>query len=403
MRPLAQREYARRGAATVEFALIVPVLVMILLFSMYLTELVRAKLKLQEFARYVVFEMTSYTLSDFANAKHEEAFVDAQKEMMEEAVDRYKDMDSVEPNAPAGNFVARFADVTGKVENKEVPFFEAGLALGNDGDGFASEVVSAVNGGANKLLGDVWHFNTKGWVQSEVSMKFNDVLIPQSYLDEGRPGGFFTVDPFGGKSIRSLGLKSRFSMYADPWAMDDGADATIRGRRAGAHRAGPEDMPHGLYKQVDRMVFLGVRGKLEEAVGGIGQFRQFLQNFSPAFLGTFVVSHNYGPSPGGSSASAWGRECIGEDTGILSYPSEAEGGLNNLNKFSQIDWPRPTCFDTAPFRDQPYDKAQYIQIFKARGDYFMGCKNAEAADPSAPKSDESTRGDESKPYAIDCE
>jgi hypothetical protein len=376
---------------------------MILLFSMYLTELVRAKLKLQEFARYVVFEMTSYTLSDFANAKHDEAFADAQREMMEEAVDRYKDMDAVEPNAPAGNFVARFAEVKGTVENKEIPLFEAGLALGNDGDGFASEVVGAVNVGANTLLGDVWDFNTRGWVQSEVSMKFNDVLIPQSYLDEGGSGGFFTVDPFGGKSIRSLGMKSRFSMYADPWAMDDGADATIRGRRAGAHRSGPEDMPHGLYKQVDRMVFLGVRGKLEESVGGIGQFRQFLQDFSPAFLGTFVVAHNYGPSPSGSSASEWGRECIGEDTGILSYPPEAEGGLNNLNKFSQIDWPRPTCFDTAPFRDQPYDKAQYIQLFKARGDYFLGCKNAEAADPSAPRSDESTRGDESKPNAIDCE
>ena len=64
-----------------EFALIVPVLVMILLFSMYLTELVRAKLKLQEFSRYVVLEMTSYTLSDFANAKHEEAFADAQREI----------------------------------------------------------------------------------------------------------------------------------------------------------------------------------------------------------------------------------------------------------------------------------------------------------------------------------
>ena len=33
----------------------------------------------------------------------------------------------------------------------------------------------------------------------------------------------------------------------------------------------------------------------------------------------------------------------------------------------------------------------------------MGCKNAQAADPSAPKSDEATRGDESKAYAIDCE
>ncbi|WP_224360380.1 TadE/TadG family type IV pilus assembly protein [Hyalangium versicolor] len=403
MRPLAQRSDARRGAATVEFALIIPVLVMILMFSMYLTELVRAKLKLQEFARYTVWEMTSYTLSDFANAKHDEAFTDAQREMMEEAVERYKDLDSVESNAPPGNFVARYSEVQGTVHNKEVPFFEQGLVLGNDAGGLGSSVVGAVNAGANQLLGNVWDFNTKGWVQSEVSMKFNDVLIPQSYLDQGGQGGFFKVDPLGGKNIRSLALQSRFSMYADPWAMDDGADATIRGRRAGAHRSGPENMPHGLYKQVDRMVFLGLRSELEEAVGGIGQFRQFLQSFSPAFLGTFVVSHNYGPSPSGDSASTWGRECIGEDTGIESYPAQAEGGLNNLNKFSQIDWPRPTCFETAPFRDQPYDKSQYIQIFKARGDHFMGCKNAQATDPSAPKSDEGTKGDESKAYAIDCE
>jgi hypothetical protein len=401
MRTLAQqRAYARRGSATVEFALVVPVLVMILLFSMYLTELSRAKLKLQEFARYVTWEMTSYTLSDFASAKHDEAFSGAQQEMMEEAVDRYKDMDSVEPNAPAGNFVARYAEVQGTVQNKEIPLFEAGLALGNSGEGFASDVVGQANVGANRLLNG-WSFNTKGWVEAEMSMKFNDVLLPREYLQEGQ-GGFSKVDPFGGKSIRSLGLTSRFSMYADAWNMEDGADATIRGRRAGAHRNGPEEYPHGLYKQVDRMVFLGVRPKLEEAIDGIGQFRQFLQSFTPAFVGAFVVSHNYGPSPGGDDASDWGRECIGEDTGIESYPHEAEGGLNNLGKFSQMDWPRPMCFDTAPFRDQPYDRSQYIQIFKARGEHFMGCKNPQAEDPSAPLSAESTRGDKNT-HVVNCE
>jgi hypothetical protein len=398
MRPLAPRFHARRGAATVEFALVVPVLVMILLFSMYLTELVRAKLKMQEFARYTVWEMTSYTLSDFATGNNDQAFTDANTEMLEEATERYKDMDSVEPNAPKGNFVARYTEVKAEVKNKEVPLIETGLVLGNDGEGYASDIAGAVNGGANAVLG-FWKFNTKGWLQADVDMKFNNALIPTSYLDRDRPGGFFKVDPFGGKDLRSLALKSRFSMYADPWNLEDGADATIRDRRAGAHREGPTDMPHGLYKQVNRMVFLGVLSKLEDAVGGISQFRQFLNSFAPAFLGTFVVSHNYTANPGGD----WKRECIGEDTGIEAYPAEAEGGLNNLNKFSRIDWPRPTCFDTAPFRDQPYDKSQYIQIFKARGDFFMGCKNAQAADPSAPKSDESTKGDESKSNAIDCE
>lgn len=401
MRPSAlQSRFARRGSATVEFAIIAPVLIMILLFSMYLTELVRAKIKLQEFSRYAVWEMTSYTLSDFAKAEHDKAFTDAQREAMEEATERYKDLDSVEPNAPRGTFVATYSDVQGKLTNKEVPLIEAGLLLGNGGEGYASQIVSQVNGGANAVLG-FWQFNTKGWVESEMSMKFNDALIPREYLQREQ-GGFFKVDPFGGKNIRSLELKSRFSMYADAWNMEDGADATMRGRRAGAHRGGPADMPHGLYQQVDRMKFLGVLPQLERAVGGIDQFRQFLSNFAPDFLGTFVVSHNYGPSPGGDAAGQWGRECIGEDTGIESYPSEAEGGLNNLGKFSQIDWPRPMCFDTAPFRDQPYDRSQYIKIFKARGEHFMGCKNPQAEDPSAPRSAESTRGDKNT-NVVNCE
>lgn len=400
MRAPVQPRRAARGSATVEFALIVPVLVTILLFGMYLTELVRAKLKLQEFSRYTVWEMTSYTLSDFARARHDEAFTDARQEMMREALERYRDMDSVEPNALPGNFIARYSDVAATLENKEIPLFDAGLRLGNGGEGFSSEVLSAANVGPGQLLGG-WGFNTKGWVEAEARMSFNNVLLPQHYLDAG-PGGFFRVDSFGGQELRSLELKSRFSMYADPWNLEDGSDATIRGRRAGAHRRGSEDHPHGLYQQVDRMVFLGARQKMEEHVGFTRDFRQFLGQFSPALLGTFVVSHNYGPSPGGGEAAAWGRECIGEDTGIEAYPLEAEGGLNNLGRFARIDWPRPMCFDTAPFRDQPYERSQYIQIFKARGEHFMGCRNPEAEDPSAPTSAAATRGDKNT-HVVDCE
>ncbi|MDY7229433.1 TadE/TadG family type IV pilus assembly protein [Hyalangium rubrum] len=397
MRLPAQRQYARRGAATVEFAIIVPVLVTILMFSMYLTELVRAKIKLQEFSRYVVFEMTSYTLSDFANAQHDQAFTDAQTEMMEEAVERYKDLDSVEPNAPGGNFVAKFAEVAGTVQNKDVPFIEAGLVLGNANEGFASDVLGAINGGANGLL-SFWRFNTKGWVETEVTMKYNNAILPESYLDQGR-GAFFKVDPFGGKSIASLELKQRFSMYADPWNMEDGGDATIRGRRAGAHRAGSEEFSHGLYRQVNRMVFLGVKDRLLGESSIISDLGSFLAQIFPAFLGTFVVSHNYTANP----TDEWDRECIGGDTGIVSYPAEAQGGLNNLDKFSQLDHPRPKCFDTAPFRDQPYERSQYIKIFQSRGDFFMGCKNAQANDPSAPQSTEATQRDESKTNAVNCE
>ena len=402
MRLSAQPRYARRGSATVEFALVVPVLVMILLFSMYLTELVRAKIKLQEFSRYVVWEMTSYPLSDFAKANHERAFADAKREMMEEAVERYKDLDSVEPNGPGGNLIARYEGVAATLDNKEVPFIEGGMALGGTDEGFFADVLGAVNGGANGLL-RFWSFNTNGWMETEATMRFNNVIIPNNYLNEGQ-GAFYKVDPFGGRTINSLPLRQRYSMYVDAWNLEDGSDATIRGRRAGAHREGdgPDEFSHGLYLQVDRMVFLGVRSKLEQELGIIAEARQFLQQFSPAFLGTFVVSHNYTANPSGEE-SQWARDCIGADTGIRSYPEAAHGGLNNLDKFSQLDWPRPKCFDTAPFRDVPYrSPPHYMTIFQARGDFFMGCKNAQAEDPSAPTSTESTKGDKNT-RVVNCE
>jgi hypothetical protein len=310
-------------------------------------------------------------------------------------------MDSVEPDAPGGNFIARVANVAGTVQNKEVPFIEAGLVLGNTNEGFASDVIGAVSGGANGLL-NFWSFNTKGWVQSEVTMSLNNELIPTSYLDQGQ-GAFYKVNTFGGRDINSLGIKQRYSMYADPWNLEDGSDATIRGRRAGAHREGSgEESQHGLHKQVERMVFLGVISKLEQELGIIAQLRQFLANIAPAFLGTFVVSHNYTANPSGSE-DAWARDCIGTNTGIKSYPEEAHGGLNNLDKFSQLDWPRPKCFDTAPFRDVPYNSPpQYMQIFQARGDFFMGCKNAQAEDPSSPTSTDSTKGDKNT-NVVNCE
>lgn len=398
MRLPAQPPSARRGSATVEFALIVPVLVTILMFSMYLTELVRAKLKVQEMARYVAWEMTSYTLSDFAQARHDAAFEDARRQAVGEAVERYRDMDSVEPDARAGNFVARYTAVNGSVANKQILFFEKGLVLGNSDEGFASEVVGALNRTGNGML-EHWKFNTRGWVEADVGMRFDNVLLPEHYLDEGSRG-LFQVDHFGGKDLASLQLRDRYSLYADPWNMEDGGDATIRGRRAGAHRGGPTDMPHGLYQQVSRMVFLGGKSQMEEHVGFIARFDEFIRQVTPAFFGTFVVSHNYGPTPSGDDEE-WSRDCIGPETGMEAYPRNAEGGLNNLDKFSRLDWPRPKCFDTAPFRDQPYDRSQYIKIFQARGGWFMGCKNAQADDPSAP-SVQFIKGD-NLPHVVNCE
>ncbi|NMO21750.1 pilus assembly protein [Pyxidicoccus fallax] len=383
-----QRKALHRGAATVEFALAVPLLVSLLMFSMYLTELVRAKLKLLEMARYATWEMTSYTLSDFAKAEHDAAFEDAKKEAMEELQERFKDMDSVEDNAPAGTFIARYSNIQAEITNKEIPFIEAGLALGNSSEGFASSILGAVNGGANGLLG-FWRFNTKGWVDTRVGMRFDNAILPRSYLDEsGGQGGFFKQNMFGGRDLNSLQLNAHHSMYANGWNLPDGSDAVLKGRRSGAHTGG--DDPHGLYQQVNRMTFMGVKDRIEGSpLGGV---LDFFKAFSPAFLGTFVVSKNYG-LPGDLNCA-----------GVNSYPAAASHGLQDQmsNDKELLDYDRPQCFDTAPFRDQQLTKAQYIKIFEARGEHFMGCKNPQAEDPSAETSTDATQGDKNT-EVVNCQ
>jgi hypothetical protein len=389
----ARRHLRRRtrGAATVEFALTVPILVMILMFSMYLTELVRAKLKLQEMARYAVWEMTSYALSDFAKADHDAAFEDARREAHEELVERYKDMDSVEPNGQPGNFIARYSGVQATVTNKEINFIEGGMVgLGstNEGGGLASGILNIVNQGADWMLGSAWKFNTKGWVESEVQMSFDNRILPQRYLEEGTPGGFFQTDTFGGQTLANLNLRTRYSMYANGWHMPDGGDAIVRSRRAGQHNEGSLSEPHGLYLQVSRMTFLGLNNLLDSL--GIGGVLDAVSRVLPNFFGTFVVSRNYGLDTNGIDCTNGGLR--------PNYPGNAFSGLHDMQDGENglLDHDRPDCFDTAPFRDTiSYDDSLYLKMFEARGEHFMGCKNPMADDPSAPPgTQEATQNDE---------
>ena len=402
---------AARGAATVEFALVVPLLVVILLFSMYLTELVRAKIKVLEAARHAAWELTSFPLSDFATADHDKAWTEAHDKVHEDAMARFGDMDSVEPDL-APSFIADTSNLQVTIEKKDIPFFDVTLLTGTEGEGgnFATGIMNGINGGANAMLG-LWGFNKQGMVTSRVSLDFNNRLLPRNYLNEGETG-FFDTDFTGGRDLSTLTLSSHHALYADSWSMPDGQDAVVRERRAGAHRGGDLDKPHGIYQQVGRMTFLGLNSALDKV--GIGQVLDFLGNVIPNPLGTFVVSHNYGPMRGDSDPNC---------EGIPSYPgyanspaNDARGGLNSFYRpdYKNLDGDdvfRPRCFDTAPFRDRTdYNKKDkdgrdlngYIAIFKSRGEFFLGCKNAQAEDPSEKESKEATAADENT-SVVNCE
>lgn len=366
-----------RGQAITEFALVIPVMIVILLYSMYFTELVRAKLKLQEASRYVAWEMTSYTLDDYGKTNHTKAFSLAEQASVLDAVDKYKDMESIDDKTP-GDFIAGYSNVKAKIVNLDAPLITNPISS-TSGNAFINGLLGVLNGSVNAAY-QHFGFNTKGKVQVEVSMQLDNRLLPQHFLDEN--GGFFQADMWGGRNLQNVTMKNRFTLLASGWDLPDGADAEQHqsgagGPRAGVHRGGSDQ---GIYTQVSRMSLLGAPSKLG-SIPGFNQIMGLIGNFVPnPITATYVVSHNYFDSKDSNNKE---RGC-----GASNPSHGATSGLNNLQAGNGSDGPdidhfRRSCYDTTPFRDTSrYGESNYRQMFMARGPYFMGCKKAQADDPA---------------------
>lgn len=365
----------RRGAALVETVLVAPLLVTLLLISMYVTDLLRAKLKLQEAARYAVWEMTSYRLSDYAQQRHATAFDVARDATLEEANERFNDLDSVDQNARLGMAVTT-SNFAMKMEQLEVQYGNGAYAPGVD-EGWASEVNGLASGGFSSAL-DRYGFNRMGRVQVEVSAQVNAAIMPTSYLDGS--GGWYTTDL---SAFQTANLKNRYTMVVDGWDLPDGADAQIREQRAGmrAFTDGNTGGRHGLFMQVERMAYLGDCDEAMNFGWVLTTVLSVIPNVMPIRCGTYVVSHNYMAAAG---YMGWRRS---SDCGYSTYPTDASAGLNNLQATSELDYGRTRCYDTAPFRDTwTYGDSNYLKMFRARGSNFMGCEQAQADNPAEAKS-----------------
>lgn len=332
--------HAQRGAAIVELAVVMPLFVLLLLLGLYSTELVLAQLELQEAARYLGWELTSYPLADYGSGKHDRAFRAAADAAVSEARQRYRALDS------AAGFGMTFEGFKASVQDGPVTLASsAPLFLTGDGGPWSTRAQLRVARGARALLED-FQLDLGGQVTAELSVKLRSTVLP---------------------GPAELLLTSRLTLVATGWQLPDGADASIAGGRAGNHNSGVS--PSGLWLQVHRMRFLGDEDFVTQGIPMLGPALDAMPLSLPSLSGTFVVSHNYGPGPA----------C----EGIPGYPADARGGLSRMKDL--LDQPRPACFDTAPFRDtQRYEGSLSLQMFHARGPYFIGCQRPQADDPSAP-------------------
>ncbi|MBX5481999.1 MAG: pilus assembly protein [Myxococcaceae bacterium] len=360
------RRVAFRGAATVEFALVTPLLVTMLMFGMFLTDLARVKLKMQEASRYVTWEMTSYLLSDYGakgRPDHARNFNEALDKTVKEAKERYKDLDSVEDDAgPMASFT--YGPFEATLENQDVPFANTSLIQSLPGGDFAADIIGAINGPANAAIGYLG-FDTKGRIKSTVNMRVDTRLsaLPRHYYDTGS-GAMYQSDHWGGYDLSSFNLTSSLTMVVNDWHLADGGDVVARDGRAGRHNS---DGVTGLHRQTKRMVLLGL-GDLVSRIPLWSTIQNYLPFPQP--LGTYTVSHNY---------------VKGTESRNCNYTDGYNGkkGLTNQSPILHEDDQDMRCYDTSPYRDtKAYDQSMYRRIFMARGEWFMGCENPMADDPT---------------------
>lgn len=380
-----------RGQALTELVVVLPVIVPMIFFSLLLTELARAQLKLLEVSRFAAWELTAFSLSDFSvesagdpgpvegAAAHAQLFALAGAEVQSLLAQRYGEWDALESRRPFSAFVALSAPEL--TLGSKSAHWTASRVLPPSDSGSDARPGQAVAGMDSELLARRWGFNVQGAVQVHLSTALRSKALSEKL---------------------SQRASADFSLVVDDWHSPDGMDSNMVPGRAGRHSGnggrGPgEDSL--LYRQVSRMKFLGLADESPLSplnLRGWPLVSVFIRFPTPAFRGTFVVSHGYRDNV----ASAQTRGCDGVSHDV-KHP--AFSGLNNLdparNDAAQYGpGAEPLhlgaqgelrCFDTTPFRDtQSYDGTSredgslFIQIFKHRGNHFMGCKNAMADDVS---------------------
>src|SRR5512137_163924 len=106
MRAARDRRH-EQGQALVEFAIVAPLIIMVLMFSIWFVELVQIKLKVQEAARYAAWEATSYKLHDYDKGQSELNKLSSEmtQKVSQEAMLRYSDLDSSSASPTLNNSI----------------------------------------------------------------------------------------------------------------------------------------------------------------------------------------------------------------------------------------------------------------------------------------------------------
>lgn len=203
---------AEEGAAATELALLALILVPTLFYAIYFYELIVVKMKTQEAARYLTWELAAAQLSDWQGAKHAQKVEDLRKAVLKEVQDRWSDdqqsaTPSYLPTSPGSSPLTLTVTMdSGKQNLESLPAELWSVSIANENSDNRMEIsVDRMF----RLAG----FNTLGKLKGTVAFHVENKLTGPMMII-GDTAKKFTAD--------SLDLTASQSLIADQWDLKQG-------------------------------------------------------------------------------------------------------------------------------------------------------------------------------------
>jgi hypothetical protein len=362
----------------VEFAVVLPVLVMVFLFSLWFYELVHAKLKVQEAARYAAFEATSYPLHNYREGRQalSGSFNTMRAEVMAETMTRFADLNSATRVPTRSGILASSWDPAGMTvlmtqQHEQLiyggpnPMVNGFVVAGVEAALSLIDIISAAaytnqNPVAQGLIGmstgdlggtaggtaaqrtfgaSEWGFNRSGYVWVRARLTLNNEWAQSGIMGLILPN-------------RRATISESYGVLADSWTLHEGGNVDNNGSTT---RPGVSN-DRGMWQQVNRMYLGSNRGRsfVRSQVTTLQAVYGVLLGL--AMASTSVDNDMLSPSV---VARSYVRD---ENSGRITH--EEDDGQRHE-------------YDTAPVgnRGDAGDQLKrYYDTRRQRGEYFMGCR-----------------------------
>jgi len=368
------------GGAMVEFAIVAPVMVMLVLFADFFHDAVKTKLKAQEAARFLAWEFTSMPLSDYNSFHHSGLFNSAKTKITTDLKEKYQNFDSSNPS-PTPNISANATFIA--THTLDIAPADTGASDGNvplDSQKTLSQIPvigglanSLISGGLDIVGPKPFKFNMNGMATGKVTVRFQNKILPAGFLDNQ-----YQTQMVPSK-LAQFDMSDTVSLVADPWVLSDGRDARLNPNQNGFALAGSTSAIHPFAREVNQMLFAGAIQRLipTNVTSTLAQ----VENFVPGLPDPLFLS---GPPVAAINLT---RKAASSGYDKCSYGNTPKDGKVNLRDQNPFDEDiGQFCFYTIPFRwlNSPTD-TDPGKVFERSGTFYMGCKTDQAiVDPLDP-------------------